>query len=124
MNQQSAQPAYGSPLAPPQLSMAIPPAQNTMAPPYGATAPHVPIQMTSPVVKAPILGPQMTAPIMGKQPMMPPNINIAPHARGAPLQPGAWIPVTEPDVMVGLGWDFTGSEQFDLDASVTALILY
>jgi stress response protein SCP2 len=100
--------------------MAIPPAQNTMAPPYGATAPHVPIQMTSPVAKAPILGPQMTAPIMGKQPMIPPNINIAPHARGAPLQPGAWIPVTEPDVMVGLGWDFTGSEPFDLDASVTA----
>ena len=33
--------------------------------------------------------------------------------------PGSWIEVLEPTVMVGLGWDFTGGESFDLDASIT-----
>ena len=36
-----------------------------------------------------------------------------------PLNPGNWIPILEPIVNVGLGWDFTGGETFDLDASVT-----
>lgn len=36
------------------------------------------------------------------------------------FQPGSWIPVLEDIVNVGLGWDFTGEERFDLDASVTA----
>ena len=35
------------------------------------------------------------------------------------LIPGNWIPILEPIVNVGLGWDFTGGETFDLDASVT-----
>ena len=38
---------------------------------------------------------------------------------GDPLQPGSWIIISEPEVYVGLGWDFTGRETFDLDASVT-----
>ena len=49
--------------------------------------------------------------------MMPPG--IVPHKRGDALQPGTWIEVIEPSVTVGLGWDFTGGETFDLDASVT-----
>ena len=35
------------------------------------------------------------------------------------LIPGNWIPILESVVNVGLGWDFTGGETFDLDASVT-----
>jgi len=45
------------------------------------------------------------------------SINI--HKMGDPLQPGSWIIISEPEVYVGLGWDFTGRETFDLDASVT-----
>ena len=44
---------------------------------------------------------------------------IAPHKQGEPLIPGTWIPINEPTVFVGLGWDFTGKETFDLDASIT-----
>ena len=44
---------------------------------------------------------------------------IAPHKHGEPLIPGTWIPINEPTVFVGLGWDFTGKETFDLDASIT-----
>jgi len=62
--------------------------------------------------------------------MPPVNIAIAPPVttgipilftfkNGDDLQAGIWIPVREPTVMVGLGWDFTGQETFDLDASVT-----
>ena len=49
--------------------------------------------------------------------MQPPN--YPPHTHGEPLIPGTWIPVNEPTVSVGLGWDFTGKETFDLDASIT-----
>lgn len=45
----------------------------------------------------------------------------APHKQGDPLIPGTWIPIQEPTVYVGLGWDFTGKETFDLDASVTGI---
>lgn len=45
--------------------------------------------------------------------------NFAPHKQGEPLIPGTWIPINEPTVSVGLGWDFTGKERFDLDASIT-----
>ena len=45
--------------------------------------------------------------------------NYPPHKHGEPLIPGTWIPVNEPTVSVGLGWDFTGKETFDLDASIT-----
>jgi len=34
--------------------------------------------------------------------------------------PGCWIPIFEDKVNVGLGWDFTRHDVFDLDASVTA----
>ena len=34
------------------------------------------------------------------------------------LQPGSWLPIPEPEVFVGLGWDFTGGNSFDLDASI------
>lgn len=44
---------------------------------------------------------------------------IAPHKHGEPLIPGTWIPINEPTVFVGLGWDFTGKDNFDLDASIT-----
>jgi stress response protein SCP2 len=53
-------------------------------------------------------------------PRLPPGVNfISNFRRGDELQPGSWIPVCEPTVLVGLGWDFTGYETFDLDASVT-----
>ena len=51
--------------------------------------------------------------------MMHQGISIVSHKRGDALQPGSWIPVNEPVVQVGLGWDFTGGETFDLDASIT-----
>ena len=47
--------------------------------------------------------------------------NAVPHKQGDPLIPGTWIPIQEPTVYVGLGWDFTGKETFDLDASVTGV---
>ena len=117
-----------------QPSLMPPPAQRSMMPPaYGPHLPQpypaqysqpplanpgMPRPVTAPVGKVPMFGAQMSAvPMMGA---MPPGVNIATsHMRGAPLQPGTWIPVREPDVMVGLGWDFTGRETFDLDASVT-----
>lgn len=36
------------------------------------------------------------------------------------LIPGSWIPITEPQVFVGLGWDIKKGEKYDLDASVTS----
>ena len=117
-----------------QPSLMPPPAQRSMMPPaYGPHLPQpypaqysqpplanpgMPRPVTAPVGKVPMFGAQMSAvPMMGA---MPPGVNIATsHMRGAPLQPGTWIPVREPDVMVGLGWDFTGRETFDLDASIT-----
>ena len=41
------------------------------------------------------------------------------HKKGDALQPGTWIVISEPEVFVGLGWDFSWNETFDLDASVT-----
>jgi tellurium resistance protein TerZ len=41
------------------------------------------------------------------------------HKMGDALEPGSWIVVSEPTVFVGLGWDFSWKESFDLDASVT-----
>ena len=41
------------------------------------------------------------------------------HKMGDALEPGSWIIVSEPTVFVGLGWDFSWKESFDLDASVT-----
>jgi len=46
-----------------------------------------------------------------------PNSNIKTDYN---LQPGYWIPIMEDKVNVGLGWDFTKNDIFDLDASVTA----
>ena len=53
--------------------------------------------------------------------MMPQEISksIVVHKLGDALQPGTWIVVSEPEIFVGLGWDFSRSERFDLDASVT-----
>ena len=33
--------------------------------------------------------------------------------------PGQWFPIHNDKINIGLGWDLTGSETFDLDASVT-----
>ena len=41
------------------------------------------------------------------------------HKTGDALQPGTWIVVSEPEVFVGLGWDFSWFDSYDLDASVT-----
>ena len=40
--------------------------------------------------------------------------------RSIPFIPGQWFPIDVPLVKVGLGWDFTANNVFDLDASVTA----
>ena len=119
------QPPYGPhapPAYPPQYSQ--PPLAHAGTRPM--TAPLMPVPVTGPhMMPPPMMGPNMAAPMMGPhmmQPagMVPPGINILHNfRRGDALQPGSWIPVNEPDVMVGLGWDFTGGEAFDLDASVT-----
>ena len=121
---------YGAPPKQPMFANA-PPAQQSMYQPhpYGQpTAPYYPQQysqppvyphgmmqrpMTAPVMPAPMFGPHAVAP-----PMMAPGVQIINHKRGDALMPGAWIPVREPTVLVGLGWDFTGRETFDLDASL------
>ena len=116
--QQSNRPPMGQPQLqrPPTFQQPVarpPPMQRSLPPqyPYGAYPPQPqPIQYST----------------------MPPVVNVAvppPVTTGIPilftfrngdaLQPGTWIPVREPTVMVGLGWDFTGRETFDLDASVT-----
>ena len=41
------------------------------------------------------------------------------HNNGENLQPGTWIIVSEPEVFVGLGWDYSKKYTFDLDSSVT-----
>ena len=119
------QPPYGPhapPAYPPQYSQ--PPLAHAGTRPM--TAPLMPVPVTGPhMMPPPMMGPNMAPPMMGPhmmQPagMVPPGVNILHNfRRGDALQPGSWIPVNEPDVMVGLGWDFTGGEAFDLDASVT-----
>ena len=44
--------------------------------------------------------------------------SIIVHKLGDDLQPGSWIIVSEPEIFVGLGWDFSKNEKFDLDASI------
>ena len=102
------QPGYGVPphyTAPP--SYGVPPHYGP--PPQYTAAPHYappPVNRMIPTVQPAIV-------------MAPPVISISPHINGQPFQPGMWIEIVEPSVMVGLGWDFTGGETFDLDASVT-----
>jgi len=52
-----------------------------------------------------------------QQPLTNPNTSVPTDNI---FQPGCWIPILEDVVNVGLGWDFTNDEIFDLDASVTA----
>ena len=139
--QYSMQPPHGQQYPPQQYSMPppqgqqYPPQQYSMLPPHGQQYPPQPYPMQPPAQhsmfqmpptgKIPMFGPpaqqtMMQPPMMmpGMQP--PPRIPIIEHRRGDALQPGSWIQVMEPLVMVGLGWDFTGRETFDLDASITA----
>ncbi|MCQ2820865.1 MAG: TerD family protein [archaeon] len=46
--------------------------------------------------------------------------DIQPMENLNPLQPGTWLPIKESEVFVGLGWDFTEGNTFDLDVSITA----
>ena len=111
----------------------VPPVQRSAMPPQPYAQPHAPYYppqysqpplahsmmplarpMTAQVMPSPMGVPNIVAP------RLPPGVNfISNFRRGDELQPGSWIPVSEPTVLVGLGWDFTGSETFDLDASVT-----
>ena len=134
--QYSMPPPQGQQYPPQQYSMPPPQGQQySMLPPHGQQYPPQPYPMQPPAQhsmfqmpptgKIPMFGPpaqqtMMQPPMMmpGMQP--PPRIPIIEHRRGDALQPGSWIQVMEPLVMVGLGWDFTGSETFDLDASITA----
>ena len=50
------------------------------------------------------------------QPLTIPNQKIKTNFL---LEPGNWIPILEEIINVGLGWDFTGGETFDLDSSIT-----
>ena len=124
--QYSMQPPHGQQYPPQQYSMQPPHGQQYPPQPYPMQPPaqHSMFQMP-PTGKIPMFGPpaqqtMMQPPMMmpGMQP--PPRIPIIEHRRGDALQPGSWIQVMEPLVMVGLGWDFTGRETFDLDASITA----
>ena len=95
----------------------VPPAQRSMMPhpPYGLhPAAFFPPHAAQPPIMNSMMPPHMMAQPVN---MMPPG--IMPHKRGDALQPGSWILIQEPTVIVGLGWDFTGSETFDLDASIT-----
>ena len=85
------------------------------APAYGPHYQPAPIQQS-------MMAPHMMMPVMQQPAMM--TISISPNIimdfrRGDALQPGSWIAIKEPVVMVGLGWDFTGGKSFDLDASIT-----
>ena len=94
---------HGAPMYPPQYSQ--PPLAHSMMPPQ-MMPPHM--------MPPPMMAPHMMPPVA-----MPPRVNIITHRRGDALLPGSWIQINEPTVMVGLGWDFTGGETFDLDASIT-----
>ena len=97
-----------------------PPAQHSMILPHGygpqPFGPHG-VPMYPPQYSQPPLAHGMMPPVIS---VVPPRIPIATsHRRGDALQPGTWIPIYEPVIQIGLGWDFTGRETFDLDASVT-----
>ena len=114
-------PTFQKPVARP------PPIQNSMLPPqhpYGAypqqpqsiqysVMPTVNVAMPPVNVAMPTINVAMPPPVTTGIPIL---MNFR---NGDALQPGTWIPIREPTVMVGLGWDFTGRETFDLDASVT-----
>ena len=121
---------YGAPVKQPMFQN-IPPTQQSMYQPhpYGQpAAPYYPQQYSQPptyphgMMQRPMTAPVMPAPMYAPHgmspPMMQPGVQIINHRRGDALMPGAWIPVREPTVLVGLGWDFTGYETFDLDASL------
>jgi len=55
--------------------------------------------------------------VLPPEPLTNPNRSVQTNIL---FQPGTWVPVLEDVVNVGLGWDFTGGETFDLDGSVTA----
>jgi tellurium resistance protein TerZ len=116
VNQPRAQPR---PLQQSMMPQAYPQLQQS---PYG---PHYPApQYGSPYQPMPMqrsmMAPHMMMPVVQQPSMMPAGPNIlTTFRRGDALQPGTWIPVRDPVIMVGLGWDFTGRETFDLDASIT-----
>ena len=87
------------------------PGQYSMLPPHGPAMVPPPIYASIP--------PRMPAQPIISSPVNAMRPGIISHKRGDDLQPGSWIEILEPSIMVGLGWDFTGTETFDLDASVT-----
>ena len=129
------EPSYRPPMQPPGAQpypYGAPPMQHTAMPPQPYAQPHAPYyppQYSQPPLShsmMPMARPmsaQVPSPMGGVNiipPRLPPGVNfISNFRRGDELQPGSWIPVCEPTVLVGLGWDFTGYETFDLDASVT-----
>ena len=106
------------PLQQSMMSQAYPQLQQAQygphypAPQYGS--PYQPMPMQQPMMAPHMMPVVQQAPIIS----VGPNI-LTTFRRGDALQPGSWIPVREPVIMVGLGWDFTGRESFDLDASIT-----
>ena len=45
--------------------------------------------------------------------------NDSNKSRGTTFVPGQWFPINVDKVKVGLGWDFTKGDSFDLDGSIT-----
>jgi stress response protein SCP2 len=101
-----------------------PPAPVKTAPPRSesySSQPPVPVQPV-PMVRPPPVAPGAIPPVMTPVVSLPPPVSRIPivaHRRGDNFQPGTWVQINEPLVIVGLGWDFTGGESFDLDASIT-----
>ena len=142
-NQSPMQPPIQPPNQPPMQPSIQPPPQNIPSQSYNSAPVNAPIQPSMPpgsypqpipgqYSTLPPHGPAMVPPPayasvpphMPAQPIISLPVNPIPpgvisHKRGDDLQPGSWIEVLEPSIMVGLGWDFTGTETFDLDASVT-----
>ena len=107
------QPPHNPPRPMFQSTITRPPPQHSM---FQQPLPGQPPMIRPPPAQHSMMQP----PIMMPGIQQPPRIPIIDHRRGDALQPGSWIQVNEPLVMVGLGWDFTGRETFDLDASITA----
>ena len=123
---QTVQPQIQPPIQPQNIPPQPYSSSPVVQPPMGVQPPLVqPPKMPYPpqpyqqaTMLPPQIAPHISAPIISVVPnMLPPG--IIPHKRGDDLQPGTWIEVIEPSITVGLGWDFTGRETFDLDASVT-----